>query len=158
MTTSEELAYAAGFFDGEGHIRIVQHSKKTRCTMLQVSVTQATEKPLDQFVRAFGGTLHRRMVGYKGIKKVRYDWQSSNGVAERFLRAVLPFLRNKADEAAVALEYRDRVVASYAKHRNSKLSNEEISVRVGFGRRLKDIRAEKHAGYMADGNRAYAGS
>lgn len=150
--TPEDLAYAAGFFDGEGHIRIQKHSTRCRSMMLQVSICQATSAPLDWFQETFGGTLKRRLVKYKGNRKVRYDWQASSGVAEKFLRDTLPYLRNKSDEALVALAFRERIGTQSigAEWNNKRLSEDEVLARETLANKLKQIRAEKHASYMAD--------
>jgi hypothetical protein len=48
-----ELVWAAGFFDGEGHIGFILR-KDTRCT-LGISVNQVEPEPLVRFMRAVGG-------------------------------------------------------------------------------------------------------
>ena len=101
-----DLAYAAGFFDGEGHIRIQQHSARCRTFMLQVTATQATLFPLDWFQEHFGGTVSSRLQGYRGEQRAQYTWQASSAVAERFLLAILPYLQVKRDEAELALQFR----------------------------------------------------
>lgn len=102
---NESLAYAAGFFDGEGHIRIQSHSVRGSY-MLSVSVVQATPDPLDLFVDLFGGVVKRRLLPYRGQVRCLFTWQTSSMSAEKCLRQMLPFLRVKRAEADLALEFR----------------------------------------------------
>ncbi len=50
----EELAWAAGFFDGEG-CTVLQRSKKHPRTYLYTSLTQVNLEPLKRFHNAVGG-------------------------------------------------------------------------------------------------------
>lgn len=98
------------------------------------------------------------MVKYKGGKKLRYDWQASSAVAEQFIRDMLPFLKNKHDEAQVALKFRERIGKQIPgdEWNNRTLTPEEIAIRENIAGTLKEIRAKKHALYMADGEKCVA--
>lgn len=109
---NEKIAYAAGFFDGEGHIRITKHSKRGSY-MLNISAVQATEEPLPLFVELFGGTVSKRIVLYKGQPKQLYTWQTSSKQAEIALRMMRPFLIVKAVEADMAFEFRSTFRPQY---------------------------------------------
>lgn len=112
LLTSEKVAYAAGFFDGEGHIRIQRHSKRGSF-MLQISAVQATLTPLPLFAELFGGTVHKRIMQYRGTPRAQYTWQASSKSAEMALRAMLPYLLVKLDEAQLALEFRSTFRPQY---------------------------------------------
>jgi hypothetical protein len=101
----ELVAYAAGFFDGEGHIRVSRHSNRGSY-MLQISAVQATECPLPIFVELFGGTVSCRASLYRGRPKRLWTWQVSSKSAEAALIEMQPYLRAKADEVIIALEFR----------------------------------------------------
>lgn len=116
-----ELSYLAGFFDGEGHIRISKHSKRGSY-MLQISVVQAEQNPLQFFKEVFGGTISSRLTDYRGGKRALFTWQASSKVAEEALRAMLPYLRTKDYEALIALEFRKTFRPRYGDR--SKLSLE----------------------------------
>ena len=51
MSKKTELAWAAGFFDGEGCFSIKGRRRKLRLSM---SITQVDRRPLDRFVAAIG--------------------------------------------------------------------------------------------------------
>lgn len=135
-----EIAYAAGFFDGEGHIRIAKHSKRGSY-MLQVSAVQATLEPLPIFERLFGGTIHRRVTQYRGTPRAQYTWQASSGAAESALRQMLPFLRTKRDEAEMALEFRATFRPQFGNR--SKNTPEVEEKRRAMMISLQDIRKHK---------------
>jgi len=105
LPINEDLAYAAGFFDGEGHIRIQRHSTRGSY-MLSISAVQATKTPLPLLQQLFGGLIKRRVLPYKGETRVLFEWRTSSQSAQRALEAMLPYLRVKLDEAMVALDFR----------------------------------------------------
>jgi hypothetical protein len=143
LPTEADWAYAAGFFDGEGHIRIQQHSTRCRTMMLQVSLTQATQTPIDWFAEMFGGTWKARLVRYKDGPKTQYNWQASSAVAERFLRGVLAHLRCKRDEADLALKFRATFRPQHVKGGHKRMDDAVLLDRAAMSARLKKMRIDK---------------
>ena len=143
--TSNDLAYVAGFFDGEGHIRIQKHSTRCDSTMLSVTCVQATEFPLDRFIDFFGGTLKLRKMKYKGGTRRLYTWQTSSAQAEKFLRAIYPFLIVKKDEADIAFEYRKtfRPMHVVQSDQYKKLDRSIVSARNVMHDQLMQVRKDK---------------
>jgi hypothetical protein len=142
MTRQEKVAYAAGFFDGEGHIRIQKHSRRGSY-MLNISAVQATEKPLPVFVELFGGSLHRRVISYRGTVRPLYTWQTSSKAAEDALREMQPYLIAKADEVVLALEFRATFRPQYGER--SKNPPELEAKREAMMYDLQAARKEKRA-------------
>lgn len=105
MDRVHSVAWAAGFFDGEGHIRIAKHSKRGSY-MLSISAVQATPEPIELLQKLFGGTAHKRVKSYRGALKVMFTWQASSKLAEGILMEMLPYLVVKRDEAELAFEFR----------------------------------------------------
>lgn len=143
LHTNEELAYAAGFIDGEGHIRIQKHSVRGSY-MLSVSAVQSTETPLPLLQKCFGGVVKRRVnFYYRGQLKIRWEWQASSKVAERALKLMLPYLRVKKDEAEVALEFRKTFRPQYGdRYKNPPEVDEK---RKAMMYSLQDMRKAKRA-------------
>lgn len=137
-----EIAYAAGFFDGEGHIRITKHSKRGSYT-LQLSAVQATLDPLPLFERVFGGTINRRLVKYRQTPRAIYTWQASSGVAELALRRMLPYLIAKKDEAELALSFRETFRPQFGNR--SKTAPEVEEKRRALMICLQDARKQKRS-------------
>lgn len=151
-----DAAYAAGFFDGEGHIRIQKHSARCNTYMLQASISQATKEPLDWFVNHFGGTIKRRVVSYKHDgrvgKRCQWTWQVSSSMAEAFVRSVLPYIKTKNVELEIALQFRKTFRPQHVSGGHKKMDDMTIAYRKFLGRRMKLARnnkrekAEKDAG------------
>lgn len=56
-----ELAWAAGFFDGEGYVGVVRDKRPGRTLKLNLYLEQVDRRPLDRFVAAVGcGRVIRR--------------------------------------------------------------------------------------------------
>jgi hypothetical protein len=111
------LAYAAGFIDGEGHIRAQVNKNQntgpdaspTR-TRLRLSVSQKRIEPLEFLKDEFRVGNIKFCVQYDrrlGNKKTRrweiHTWDVNCRQAEQVIRAVLPFLIVKRAEAVEAL-------------------------------------------------------
>jgi hypothetical protein len=140
MDNREKLIYCAGFMDGEGHIRICQHSKRVRY-MLQISAVQATPQPLDFFVDLFGGTVSKRFTIYRGKPKAMFTWQCSSKAAEEALEMMLPYLVVKKDEALLALEFRKTFRPQFGER--SKNSQEIEDRRGTMKIQLEQMRRDK---------------
>jgi hypothetical protein len=113
MDTTTFAVYAAGFFDGEGWVRIgLEHGKSGNSDIhhLSVYVTQRARyrAVLDQFQEAFGGLVTVRDTKLKDRETwaEQADWHiHARPDIERFCRAVQPYCIVKARQIAIALEY-----------------------------------------------------
>jgi hypothetical protein len=140
-----DIAYAAGFFDGEGHIRIQRHSS-VGSYMLSVSAVQATPDPLALFVALFGGTCKRRLMTYKGRPKCMYTWQTSSKSAEISLVKMLPYLRCKREEALLALEFRATFRSQFGDR--SRLDEKVTKARHAAMIALQEMRKDKRQSFV----------
>jgi len=105
------LAWAAGFFDGEGSV-LVEMSKEARCrhgfrTSLHANVTQTSLPCLQLFAERFGGSIltseNRTPNGRRWA--VQYRWIVRNEAALSFLEAVEPYVVVKKEQVRAALKY-----------------------------------------------------
>lgn len=94
-----DLAWLAGFIDGEGCIQI--NVMPNRCH-LRLDITQKDRRPLQQIQKWFGGALSKARAD-----RVSYLRISTKQCADT-LRAVRPYLRVKQDQADVAIEFQER--------------------------------------------------
>lgn len=102
MPTEAELAWAAGFFDGEGSIQIVRKIRKGyESYELFVRVSQLSDVPLRKFAEWFGGDV------YFNDQPIWY-WQLSSKKVGTALDQLLPYLVVKRSEANVALRFQSR--------------------------------------------------
>lgn len=89
-----ELAYLAGFFDGEGSISLsLQQGKYVR---IEVSCSQNTVDVLWMYVRAFKGNVYE--------SNRCYQWKTYGQQAVNFLHAVAPFLIVKRLDAEETID------------------------------------------------------
>lgn len=102
MSIETELAWAAGFFDGEGTTSILK-AQRDRYSYIRMQVTQKHRDTLERFQSAVGG------IGriYKGKTRGIFSWNlyKRDEVLE-CLNALWPFLSNHKKEQA------DRVLAA----------------------------------------------
>jgi hypothetical protein len=108
MTSEAELAYFAGFFDGEGCVGINPVSKAggvSRYYCLYATARQIDTTPLQMLKEAFGGCIQGPH-NASATKRGTYSWRVQAAQAEQFLVAVLPYLVVKRAQAELALEFR----------------------------------------------------
>ena len=105
------LAWAAGFFDGEGCV-IVEISKEKRCrhgfrTALHATVTQTSLPCLELFLKRFGGSIKTSDAKTPNGRRwaVQYTWVVRNENAAIFLREIQPYTVVKREQINVALKY-----------------------------------------------------
>ena len=114
-----DLAYFAGFFDGEGTILIDKYPKHYQ---LRVQVSQANRWILERYRMAFGGTIYepyRNSLTSKQRNRF-WIWQAKSRVALEFLQDIYPYLTLKQAEAKVAIEFQKTRSARYAQRRNKQ--------------------------------------
>ena len=142
------LAWAAGFFDGEGSV-IVELSKEKAClhgyrTSLHANVTQTSLPCLHLFLNRFGGGIatseHRTPNGRRWA--VQYRWGVRNEAALQFLREILPYTVVKKEQIEVALQYPlyNTEGKKYGSPRNP-IPDEVMQTRLGIRADLQHIRA-----------------
>lgn len=101
-----KIAWAAGFFDGEGFIQISRGFLKRQgwgpYYQMQISVSQIVREPLDELVRLFGGTV------YPQRKRNLFTWACTSRNAFPALVEMIPFLRVKREQALLAIKFQKR--------------------------------------------------
>lgn len=106
MRKETDLAYIAGFLDGEGSISITRNSKNGQL-LLRVCIVQTQKEVLEwiQAVMGVGGTLYKRSRNGSLGNKPCYVvcWAAAN--AARVLEFVEPYLKVKRLQAETALEF-----------------------------------------------------
>jgi hypothetical protein len=100
-----DLAWAAGFFDGEGCISRKKGGKRT----WRLVVQQNVRPPLEVLERLFGGTLYgpytrqRSRDGVGQFSNPYYVWRLNTQADVLFaLECMYPYLRVKGAEALIA--------------------------------------------------------
>ena len=100
------LPYLAGFFDGEGSIGIYrngnQHGGRTLRVQLTQNVSVASTLLLKECQTRWGGSLCEMN---RNNKRTAWNWQASATSGVKALSDIRPWLRLKAEEADIALEW-----------------------------------------------------
>lgn len=103
--TRDLLIWMAGFFDGEGCVRLNRFRQRRRprtvTFRLDVAISQKHRLPLDHFVESFGGSI--RAVRHRGM--LYFIWSVNGDGAATMLTALLPYLRLKREIAELGLRY-----------------------------------------------------
>lgn len=95
-----DIAWAAGFFDGEGCIRI---AKRDKVFQLLIGVSQKVRAPIEDFVAIMGIGTVKTFNYTNGGFEVRY----CGSKAVEVLKIMRPHLRLKAVEADLAIEFQN---------------------------------------------------
>lgn len=105
----KDLAWAAGFMDGEGCVLVCRARNKGTKTginhTLTLTVTNTDIRPLHKFQLMFGGYV--RIDKHTSAKRKRtiFKWIITSRGAVEVLIKLLPYLVVKAEQAKVAIEY-----------------------------------------------------
>lgn len=105
-----DLAWAAGFLDGEGSVRIRRTwSKSTarRVYSVSLSAVQVEREPLERLVTLFKGTINpKQQVNIRRANSSPYwAWMITGQRAVESLKGMLPYLTVKRDRALLAIEF-----------------------------------------------------
>lgn len=105
--SSHDVAWAAGFMDGEGTFTLLEHGTSATHPSqraVHVGATQTTREPLEKLASIFGGK-----VGPLGITSAgNQAWQWRIGEAravEAAITQLLPYLVVKQRDAEIVLEF-----------------------------------------------------
>lgn len=104
-TITAKIAYIAGFFDGEGCIRIKQANQGGNSYYVIAHLTNSYKPILEEVQELFGGALREQE---RTPNKTVYNWCVSSSEAVDFLRTVTPFLKEKKPQALYAIDFHER--------------------------------------------------
>ena len=99
-TITTDIAYIAGFFDGEGCIRIKRASQGGNSYYIWVAITNSNKGILDSIVDIFGGTVRQ---AEKTVNKVIYHYLITSSEAVDMLKILSAFLKEKSQQAQLAI-------------------------------------------------------
>ena len=140
MSRAHDLAWAAGFFDGEGYVTIGRRATKYRDKVynghyLRTGINHVRPEPLYEMQRLFGGKITQQPAkGVVGNRKQRHQWKLSTSAAAEMLEQLMPYLRNKQQEAQIGLDF-NATMQSHGK----QVSEETHAIREEFKQRLEHV-------------------
>jgi len=136
--TKIELAYLAGFFDGEGYVGILKRNRNPKWNpeyWLQVSIGQKDAEILEYLMKEFGGHFHT-------VKRDgSFMWLASHGTAYNLLKYIEPYVRYKKPQVQLALEFQEQMIeANRSRQKNKLIPSEEIEKREWYHQELKRLK------------------
>ena len=139
MTDDMFDIYAAGLFDGEGHVGVQANTYKRgrNCTTI-MSITMTDSEALREFEKRYAGTFcipNRKTPSGRQI----YRWCASGTLAETFARRILPHVLVKGPQIEVLLRVRKTIGPAYAAPR---ITDTVWNKRIQLVKELKTIRAK----------------
>lgn len=102
-----DLAYVAGFFDGEGSVMITDNYSLRGLApnpTLRVSIGNTDPCVIKKLAQVYGGVYTIRRVNKQNHRNVA-QWCVSTHKAVAFLRDIAPFVKMKRDQIALALKF-----------------------------------------------------
>lgn len=132
-----DTAYVAGLFDGEGCILI---STRLRCGRpifwLDIVITNTDKPVLDWLLITVGGRMSKKPYNKNGNRDI-WRWKTSSRKAASVLRALLPYLRIKHEQAVIAIEFQ---MLLSSKTPGAKSTPDEIATLGKYRQKLLAIR------------------
>jgi hypothetical protein len=137
--SSEDTAYAAGFFDGEGCITIGKNGA------IDVRITNTAFNVLNRLKVNFGGTIGNRA---QKVNKIQYAYCHYGDSAIEFIKTIRPYLIDKAPQADTILEYyhlRDEIKGIRMEGKRGQFANPDREALVTtFRDILSEQKREEH--------------
>jgi len=103
-TVTTDIAYIAGFLDGEGCIRIKKANQGGNSYYVWVAITNSYKPTLDFVQSVFGGQVRQ---AEKTVNKIVYHYLITASEAVDMLKTILGFLRDKKKQAELAIIFHD---------------------------------------------------
>jgi len=103
-TITNDIAYIAGFVDGEGCIRLKRANQGGNSYYVTLQITNSNEDILEFIRQLFGG-----QIGFqeKASNKVIYQYRLTSAEAVGALKLLYPFLREKRTQAHMAILFQE---------------------------------------------------
>lgn len=105
ITITSKIAYIAGFFDGEGCVRIKEANQGGNSFYVIAHITNSNQKILMEIQDLFGGAIR---VQERSPNKTIYNWSLSSSEAVDFLQTLSPFLKEKLEQALLAIKFHNQ--------------------------------------------------
>ena len=137
-----ELAYLAGFFDGEGTIGVYRLRPNSAGNKFSFSVSAAGVNPLPllKLRGYFGGSLVSLNQEKRLGKKIFWQWKICCKEAEFFLRSVLDYLIIKKEEAILALAFRD-----IRRQKTIPMAKSDVIEKEIIAKKIKELKKQEWA-------------
>lgn len=134
---SEDLAYIAGLFDGEGnvHIHVARRRGQKPQRFLQIKITNTNKEVVDfaQKTLKLGSITSRKYPS----RKREWVWRACSRHAAGILENLMPYLKAKQERAKLAIKFQS--LLGYRNFHLKPLSESEIEERETLRRRIMQL-------------------
>lgn len=141
MPVDIDIAWAAGFLDGEGYFGAGFRSGGRTSLRIELTASQTHKSPIDKLVKIFGGAVHE--VSKKTTTgRTTWQWTIASGKRLReILPLLIPHLTTKKQEAEVLLEISETFLTSRSHGGHMPCTPEMTERRKEMIVNLKSLRA-----------------
>jgi hypothetical protein len=106
--SDQDIIWFAGFFDGEGCVTIQRRIQLGGGWHLSVIMPNSACQLMYTLPSLFGGSCHeQKLQSHQNLRQVR--WRASGRQAGIILKVLLPYLRVKHRQAALGIEFQERI-------------------------------------------------
>jgi hypothetical protein len=142
--STHDWAWAAGFIDGEGSVRIRHiHNKRknTHSYGVSLSASQIVREPLEKLELMFGGaTCLKAPVEYqRATHAPYYTWMNTGTSAVAAIQVILPWLTVKREQAKLALEFQEIVVQRKGARHTYRLKESDLAIRRHYFDKMREL-------------------
>ena len=149
QTKEIKLAYAAGFLDGEGCIRISKRNPRNGRSIsynLLVNISQKDGEVMDWLYGNFGGIVYLKNKKADSTDWI-YEWRITEKQAFNFLKEVFPFLKYKKKQAELAIQFQQRRIFERKRNipdngRFTSLTQNELDIRERIYQKMSSLKKE----------------
>jgi hypothetical protein len=101
-----EIAWAAGFFDGEGSVRTTANAGTARQPVARCTITNTDPRPVTKFHDMFGGCVYVRENKLRPRWRRSFEWTVQGAELDAFVRQILPYSVTKREQLELLVEFR----------------------------------------------------
>jgi hypothetical protein len=127
MSRATDIAWAAGFIDGEGCLSLTKTyraGERDHLRQPRVQVTQVNRKPIDRLQELFGGKVYDDRARKTSSGNQIYVWEESGKALIPVLNEIIPHLVLKKQEAVCLLAF-----CSFIGNKGRGISDNEMVAR-----------------------------
>lgn len=138
--TQQQLAYIAGFLEGDGSFQIMRYVSKKDGHVYEYRISgyNTKEEVIKWFVDNVGGYYSK--IKSSTRQRPPFHWNIKNQEAIKLAEAIYPYLVAKKEEVGIWLEYAHNVIPNKTKKR----TQETIDFRMNLIEKIRHIRFKKN--------------
>jgi len=134
MIDEQDLAYAAGFLDGEGCF----YADLTKYCKAGVRCSNTYEPAIKSLHQLFGGHMYKEKRKKKSYHKDLYTWAVVGNDALRVCQVIAPYLKEKTEQALLLIAIQQTKCLGFSSHK--RLTQNVIDERLWYSKRMRELK------------------